>query len=219
MLVSRGGSIHGSKQKIRGEEVKPVGDDDLSSASGVTLDAELKMSTALNNLEVVVLEGEDSSVIVVKNHDGSGSRHFQLGNGESTNTRGVQDETVLGTDAEVLEMEVEVLVLFEYVVINDFNADFLNIWMVTVLVMVYLVLVLRVEGEGSLDRDEVGSSVGGSVLGVVVDHNCESVRSSVSSNDNVEGSDIFQDGVMSGVEEDLAGIVSGLLLLGLQQLK
>lgn len=199
----------------------PERNNDLSASTGMSLHRQRQVSTVLNDLEVVMVKSEDSCVIVVEDHDGGGVGHLELGDRESSDSGRVDDDSVLGADTEVAQTKVEVLVLFEDIVVDDLDGDL-------------LMLVFWVESQSSLDWDVIASGIGSSVFGIVVNHNSQSFWSPISgiphdpyhkkccyspSDLNVKGSDALENGVMSWVEEDLASVVTQLLLLSLYQLK
>ena len=181
------------------------------------------MSAVLNNLEVIVLESEDSCMIVIKNHDGGGVWHLKLSNWKSSNSCWIDDDSVLGADTKVGKAEIEVLVLLKDIIVDNINGDF-------------LMFVFWVESQSSLDWNIITSSVGSSVFSKVIDHDSETFWSSISektqqsyrsenrkknkpSDNNIERSNTFKNSVVSWIQEDLASVVTQLLLLCLYQLK
>lgn len=125
------------------------------------------MSAVLNNLEVIVLETEDSCVIVIENHDGGGVWHLELSNWKSSDSCWIDDDSILGADTKVAQTKVEVFVLLENIIIDNFDCDL-------------LMFIFWVECQSSLHWNVVTSSICRSILSEVVNHDSETVWSSIS---------------------------------------
>merc|ERR1719330_985436 len=195
-----------------------VGDSDLASGSRDTLDLDLVHSDRLNNLGLSILEGEDTAVVVVQNHDGGHVGGSELGAGLHGAGAVISNHVDLLEGTSVLaakggDTDIEVLVLLKHVIVKNLKSH-------------VLAGLAGSEGQGSDGLNVVSLAGGGAVLGLVVHLHGLVHVSALTDNGDLESSSRLHDGVVRGVKEDaansivpllksLGGFSSGGLLIGL----
>jgi hypothetical protein len=83
------------------------------------------MATVLDDAEMIVFEGENAGVIVIQNHNGGHRWKLKSGDGNAANSIWVQNQAVASSHPQICKVNVEVFVLFEYIIVHDSNANFL----------------------------------------------------------------------------------------------
>merc|ERR1719367_1940078 len=170
-----------------------VGDSDLASGSRDTLDLDLVHSDRLNNLSLSVLEGEDSAVIVVQNHDGGHVWCAELSAGLHRAGAVITSHVDLleGTAilaAKVGDTDIEVLVLLKHVIVKNLKGD-------------VLAGLAGSEGQGSDGLDVVSLAGGSAVLSLVVHLHGLVHVTALTDNGDLESSSGFHDSVVRGVKK------------------
>ena len=176
-----------------------VRDCDLATSAGHTSDLQFKVSDRFNNFSLVLFELEDTAVIVVQDHDGGHVRGSKLdgGNHLSVNFDAGGLDAVLAS--RVVDADVEVLVLFKYVVVLNGESDL-------------LLGDSGSEGQGADGFGVVAVRASGSVFGLVVDLDSRVQVSTLADDGDFKGSNVLHDGVVGRVKEHPHDSVLLLLL-------
>merc|ERR1719472_349910 len=185
-----------------------VWDCNLATSSRDTLQLQLKGANRLNNLNLRIIEAEDTAVVVVEDHDGGHVGCTELDAGlhlSNAVLAGHRDlrECLSVLSPQVGDADVEVLVLLKHVIVKNLQGD-------------HLLGFSRSKGKGSNSLNVVSRACSSSVFSLVVHLDCGVHVTTLADDGDLEGANGFHDGVVRRVEHDAADAIVDLLLgLGL----